>query len=74
MPEVIAEILSDSFRRKRVLTQCDASDVLREAFARTEERIMHYYEVYSQHSLCCFYELDVVLPLPYCRTPKHDLY
>lgn len=55
MPEVVAEILSDSFRRNKVLLQCDASDVLRDAFAQTEERISHYYEVYSQHSLCYIY-------------------
>ncbi|KAI3459369.1 hypothetical protein Pfo_016032 [Paulownia fortunei] len=44
MPEVIAGILSDSFRREKVLSQCDASDVLREAFCQTEARINHYYE------------------------------
>ncbi|XP_022862348.1 protein phosphatase 2C 70-like [Olea europaea var. sylvestris] len=44
MPEVIASILSDSFRREKVLSQCDASDVLREAFSRTEASINHYYE------------------------------
>lgn len=45
MPEVITGILSDSFRREKVLSQCDASDVLREAFFQTEARINHYYEV-----------------------------
>ncbi|KAK4388541.1 protein phosphatase 2C 70 [Sesamum angolense] len=44
MPEVIAGILSVSFRRERVLSQCDASDVLREAFYQTEARINNYYE------------------------------
>ncbi|KAL8026251.1 hypothetical protein ABFS82_14G015500 [Erythranthe guttata] len=44
MPEVITGILSDSFRREKVLSQCDASDVLREAFHETEARINHYYE------------------------------
>ncbi|KAL8486360.1 hypothetical protein ACS0TY_022681 [Phlomoides rotata] len=44
MPEVIAGILSDSFRREKVLSQCDAADVLREAFYQTEARINHYYE------------------------------
>ncbi|PIN16530.1 Serine/threonine protein phosphatase [Handroanthus impetiginosus] len=44
MPEVIAGILSDSFRREKVLSQCDASDVLREAFYQTEAHINHYYE------------------------------
>lgn len=45
MPEVITGILSDSFRREKVLSQSDASDVLREAFYQTEARINHYYEV-----------------------------
>lgn len=44
MPEVIAGILSDSFKREKVLSQCDASEVLREAFYQTEARINHYYE------------------------------
>ncbi|XP_073027034.1 protein phosphatase 2C 70-like isoform X1 [Primulina eburnea] len=44
MPEVIADILSDSIRREKVLSQSDASDVLREAFYQTESRINHYYE------------------------------
>jgi protein phosphatase len=44
MPETIAGILSDSSRRERVLSQCDASDVLREAFYHTEECMNHYYE------------------------------
>ncbi|CAA2933278.1 phosphatase 2C 70 [Olea europaea subsp. europaea] len=44
MPEVIASILSDSFRREKVLSECDASDVLREAFSQTEASINHYYE------------------------------
>ncbi|KAL6571513.1 hypothetical protein OROHE_003156 [Orobanche hederae] len=44
MPEVIAGILSDSFKREKVLSQCDASDVLKEAFCQTEARINHYYE------------------------------
>ncbi|KAL2463795.1 Protein phosphatase 2C 70 [Forsythia ovata] len=44
MPEVIGSILSDSFRREKVLSQCDASDVLREAFSQTEANISHYYE------------------------------
>ncbi|KAL2244065.1 UNVERIFIED_CONTAM: Protein phosphatase 2C 70 [Sesamum indicum] len=44
MPEVIAGILSVSFRRERVLSRGDASDVLREAFYQTEARINNYYE------------------------------
>ncbi|KAG8370135.1 hypothetical protein BUALT_Bualt14G0085900 [Buddleja alternifolia] len=44
MPEVIAGVLSDSSRRGKVLSHCDASDVLREAFYQTEARINHYYE------------------------------
>ncbi|KAI3469542.1 hypothetical protein Pfo_026205 [Paulownia fortunei] len=44
MPEVIAGILSDSLKREKVLSQLDASDVLRETFYQTEARINHYYE------------------------------
>lgn len=43
---MIASILSDSFRREKVLSQRDASDVLREAFSQTEAFINHYYEVF----------------------------
>ncbi|KAL8158175.1 protein phosphatase 2C 70-like [Apium graveolens] len=42
--EIVADILADSVRRKRVLTKCDASDVLREAFTQTEACMDHYYE------------------------------
>ncbi|KAA8548604.1 hypothetical protein F0562_000288 [Nyssa sinensis] len=44
LPGMVASILSDSFRRERVLSQCDASDVLRDAFLQTEECLNHYYE------------------------------
>ncbi|KAL3507958.1 hypothetical protein ACH5RR_033340 [Cinchona calisaya] len=44
MPQMVASILSDSFRREKMLSQCDASDVLREAFSQTEAYINHYYE------------------------------
>ncbi|XP_028118655.1 protein phosphatase 2C 70-like [Camellia sinensis] len=44
LPEVVASILSDSFRRENVLSQCDASDVLRDAFLQTEASLNHYYE------------------------------
>ena len=45
-PEVIASILSDSLKRERVLSLCDASDVLREAFSQTEAHMNNYYEVF----------------------------
>ncbi|KAM7278394.1 hypothetical protein ACFE04_005528 [Oxalis oulophora] len=41
-PEVVASILSDSLIREKVLTQCDASDVLRDAFSQTEDRMNHH--------------------------------
>ncbi|KAL7177937.1 hypothetical protein ACSBR2_031157 [Camellia fascicularis] len=44
LPEMVASILSDSFRRENVLSQCDASDVLRDAFLQTEASLNHYYE------------------------------
>lgn len=47
MPQMVAGILSDSYRRERVLSQSDASDVLREAFSQTEASIDHHYEVFT---------------------------
>ncbi|XP_059632540.1 protein phosphatase 2C 70 [Cornus florida] len=44
LPEMVASILSDTGRRTRVLSKCDASDVLRDAFLQTEARMNHYYE------------------------------
>ncbi|XWS09012.1 hypothetical protein CRYUN_Cryun40dG0049000 [Craigia yunnanensis] len=44
LPEMVATILSDSVKRERVLSQCDASDVLRDAFSRTEACMNNYYE------------------------------
>ncbi|EPS74391.1 kinase-associated protein phosphatase 1, partial [Genlisea aurea] len=44
MPEAVAEILSSSFTREKILRQCDSSDVLREAFRRTEARLANQYE------------------------------
>ncbi|XP_027361049.1 protein phosphatase 2C 70-like [Abrus precatorius] len=43
-PEIIATILSDSLKRERVLSLCDASDILRDAFCQTEACMNHYYE------------------------------
>ncbi|KAK1395220.1 Protein-serine/threonine phosphatase [Heracleum sosnowskyi] len=44
LQEIVADILADSFRRERILTKCDASDVLREAFTQTEACMDHCYE------------------------------
>ncbi|XP_047335076.1 protein phosphatase 2C 70-like [Impatiens glandulifera] len=44
LPEKVSSILSDPFRRQRVLSQGDASDVLRDAFSQTEACLDHYYE------------------------------
>ncbi|CAK7326997.1 unnamed protein product [Dovyalis caffra] len=44
LPEKVASILSDSPTRERVLSQCDASDVLRVAFSQTEANMNNYYE------------------------------
>ncbi|KAG6766092.1 hypothetical protein POTOM_030158 [Populus tomentosa] len=44
LPEKVASILSDSLIRERVLSQCDASDVLRVAFYQTEANMNNYYE------------------------------
>lgn len=47
LPEMVTSILSDSFRKERVLSQRDASDVLRDAFLQTEACINHHYEVFT---------------------------
>ncbi|PWA66665.1 kinase associated protein phosphatase [Artemisia annua] len=44
VPEIVTRILSDTFRRQKVFSRCDASDVLREAFSQTEERMDNLYE------------------------------
>ncbi|GAA0152746.1 protein phosphatase [Lithospermum erythrorhizon] len=44
MPEMIAKFLSDPYRKEQVLSTCNASDVLREAFYQTEACMDHYYE------------------------------
>lgn len=44
LPEMITSILSISENRKRVLSHCDASDVLRNAFVQTESAMHHQYE------------------------------
>ncbi|XP_071698151.1 protein phosphatase 2C 70 [Rutidosis leptorrhynchoides] len=44
MPEMVTRILSDTFRREKVFSHCDASDVLREAFSQTEAHMDHLYE------------------------------
>ncbi|CAL0332093.1 unnamed protein product [Lupinus luteus] len=43
-PEIVASILSDPLKRERVLSLCDASDILRDAFSQTEACMNHYYE------------------------------
>ncbi|XWS39341.1 hypothetical protein CRYUN_Cryun18bG0043700 [Craigia yunnanensis] len=45
LPEMVATILSNSVKRERVLSQCDASDVLRDAFSQTEACMNNYYEI-----------------------------
>ncbi|KAG7551219.1 Forkhead-associated (FHA) domain [Arabidopsis thaliana x Arabidopsis arenosa] len=45
IPEVLGNILSDSLRKEKVLSKRDASDVLRDMFAKTEARLdEHQYE------------------------------
>lgn len=53
LPKMIAAILSDSLKRERVLLQCDASDVLRDAFSQTEASMNHHYEVFPLPGSCC---------------------
>ncbi|KAL9232832.1 hypothetical protein vseg_007896 [Gypsophila vaccaria] len=44
LPETIATTLLDSSKREKVLSQNDASDVLRDAFFQTEAHLDYYYE------------------------------
>ncbi|GMN46627.1 hypothetical protein TIFTF001_015801 [Ficus carica] len=44
LPKMVASILSDSLRRERVLSSCDASDILRDAFFQAEACMNHHYE------------------------------
>ncbi|CAN8255862.1 unnamed protein product [Cochlearia groenlandica] len=45
IPEVLANILSDSLKKEKVLSTRDASDILREVLAKTEARMEdHLYE------------------------------
>ncbi|KAK6913900.1 Forkhead-associated (FHA) domain [Dillenia turbinata] len=53
LPEMVASILSDSLKRESVLSHCDASDVLRDAFSQTEACMNHHYEMVSQFGLVC---------------------
>lgn len=48
---MVASILLDSLRRERVLSSCDASDILRDAFFQAEACMNHHYEV-SPSVLC----------------------
>ncbi|KAG8499781.1 hypothetical protein CXB51_006566 [Gossypium anomalum] len=44
LPEMVATILTDSVKRERVVSEQDASDVLRDAFSQTEASLNNYYE------------------------------
>lgn len=46
LPEMVASILSDSSNREKVLSQHDASEVLRDALSQTEAFMNHHYEVF----------------------------
>ena len=49
---MVATILSDAQKRERVLSTCDASEVLREAFFQTEACMNHQYEVFPGIRFC----------------------
>ncbi|BBN16827.1 protein MpPP2C_KAPP [Marchantia polymorpha subsp. ruderalis] len=44
MPQKLSDILSDEEKRSRVINECDATEVLQEAFRETEEEIDGEYE------------------------------
>lgn len=62
LPHRIADILSNPEEKASVLSRCDASDVLREAFSLTEAAMNHQYEgctatvllVWIDHNRECF--------------------
>lgn len=58
MPETVARILSDSRRREQVLSQANASDVLREAFYQTEACLNQYYEGCTATVLLLWTDVD----------------
>lgn len=45
MPQKLSNILSVEERMSKVLSQCDATDVLQDAFRETEAALEHEYEV-----------------------------
>ena len=57
---MVARILSDTFRREKVFSHCDASDVLREAFSQTEAHMDHLYEVFSLFSVISYRKLQIL--------------
>lgn len=64
---MVTSILSDSFRKERVLSQCDASDVLRDAFLQTEACMNHHYEVFSVSLL--YFSFASAFYLRCCTSP-----
>ncbi|KAG0470166.1 hypothetical protein HPP92_016866 [Vanilla planifolia] len=44
LPQIIVDILSNPGKKERVFSCCDATDVLKEAFALTEAALNHQYE------------------------------
>lgn len=55
LPEMVANILSDSLKRERVLSLRDASDVLKDAFFQTEAGMNHHYEVFPSTLFILFH-------------------
>lgn len=51
---MLATILSDSVIREGVLSQHDASDILKDAFFRAEASMNNYYEVFPSPAFSSF--------------------
>lgn len=64
LSKITATILSDSQRRERVLSTCDSSDVLRDAFSQTEASLSHQYEVFLLFFSVTFLKFSPCLSFP----------
>ncbi|XP_028551509.1 protein phosphatase 2C 70 isoform X2 [Dendrobium catenatum] len=58
LPQIIVNILSNPEKKQRVITCCDASDVLKEAFSLTEAALNHQYEGCTATILLLWFDYD----------------
>ncbi|KAL0919792.1 hypothetical protein M5K25_011910 [Dendrobium thyrsiflorum] len=58
LPQIVVSILSNPEKKQRVITCCDASDVLKEAFSLTEAALNHQYEGCTATVLLLWFDYD----------------